>query len=299
MESNLTIKWILYCTTCKENGKIYIGVHETTDPNTFDGYIGCGIYKDNHYYLHHPVTPFHKAVKKYGYASFVRVVLKVFDNEKDAYDAEREYVNEDFIKRTDNYNIAVGGKGGSNFSHPRQYDLEGNFIKEWLGVNEICKELNLSKASVDDAMSRKKPLKGYYFISNGDIMNVIKSNELKSSKKDLCISCYNPETKDLVTTYSGIKKAAKEMHCDYRTLKKHLQTGEIFKDFLWSFGYKEKYELIKEPKARKVAQYDLEGNLIKIWDRVVDCAKEHPKVRDVLKGVRNKTHGYVFKYIEE
>lgn len=298
MESNLT-KWILYCTTCKENGKIYVGVHETTDPDTFDGYIGCGICKDNHYYLNHPVTPFHRAVKKYGYSKFVRVVLKVFDNEEDAYNAEREYVNEEFIKRTDNYNIATGGKGGSNFSHPRQYDLKGNFIKEWLGVREICEELGLQKASVDDAMSRKKPLKGYYFISNGDIMSIIKSNELNSSKKDLCVSCYDPETKKLVRTYSGIKLAAKDIHSDYRTLKKYLKTGEIFKDFLWSFGYSENYKLKSEPKPRKVAQYDLDGNLIKIWDKVVDCAKEHPKVRDVLKGTRNKTHGFTFKYIEE
>lgn len=299
LTNNLNVKWILYCTACTENGKIYIGVHSTEDPNSFDGYIGCGIYKDNHWYINHPVTPFHKAVKKYGFSKFKRAVLKVFDNEDAAYQAEREQVTEEFIKRTDNYNTATGGKGGSNFSHPKQYDLEGNFIKEYLSVAEICEALDLSKASVDDAMSRKKPLKGFYFISKGDIMSIIKSNEINSSKKDLCISSYDPITKKLVKTYSGIKIAAKEHKCDYRTLKKHLQNGEVFKDVLWSFGYSETYTLNKDPKPKKVAQYDLEGNLIKIWDRVLDCAKEHPKVRDVLKGVRNKTHGFTFKYIEE
>lgn len=35
-------KWIVYCTTCSVNNKIYIGVHKTLDPYKFDGYIGGG-----------------------------------------------------------------------------------------------------------------------------------------------------------------------------------------------------------------------------------------------------------------
>ena len=43
MGNNLNYKWIVYQTTCKVNGKIYIGVHKTEDPNTFDYYIGNGV----------------------------------------------------------------------------------------------------------------------------------------------------------------------------------------------------------------------------------------------------------------
>lgn len=290
-------KWILYCTTCIETGKIYIGVHKTEDPDSFDGYIGCGIYRSNDWYVNHPVTPFHRAVKKYGYNKFRRAVIKVFDSEQEAYDAERNLVTEEFLKQPSNYNCALGGRGGSNLSKPKQYDLKGNLIKEFLSVREICSELGLSETSVNDAMSRKKPLKGYYFISKGDIFSIIKSNEINSSSKDLCVSSYDPVSKTLVTTYRGIKIAAKELKCDYRTLKKYLTSGEVFRGYLWSFGYKEEYSLQTEPQRRKVAQYDLDGNLIKIWDRVLDCAKEHPKVRDVLKGSRNKTHGYTFKWV--
>lgn len=32
------MKFIVYKTTCLVNGKIYIGVHQTEDPNIFDGY---------------------------------------------------------------------------------------------------------------------------------------------------------------------------------------------------------------------------------------------------------------------
>lgn len=34
------MKYIVYCTTNLINNKIYVGVHQTSDPTHFDGYIG-------------------------------------------------------------------------------------------------------------------------------------------------------------------------------------------------------------------------------------------------------------------
>ena len=50
------MKYIVYCTTCIENGKIYIGVHKTEDPDVFDGYIGNGIKVG--YFIKNPKTAF-------------------------------------------------------------------------------------------------------------------------------------------------------------------------------------------------------------------------------------------------
>jgi hypothetical protein len=49
-------------------------------------------------------------------------------------------------------------------------------------------------------------------------------------------------------------------------------------------------------KARKVAKYDLEGNLIKIYNTVTECAKEHSGCKKVLSGQYKKSGGYIFKY---
>ena len=54
---------------------------------------------------------------------------------------------------------------------------------------------------------------------------------------------------------------------------------------------------IKPRKEKQVAQYDLDGNLIKIWPTFRSCQKEFSNVRFVLSGVRSQTKGYKFEYI--
>jgi hypothetical protein len=50
-------------------------------------------------------------------------------------------------------------------------------------------------------------------------------------------------------------------------------------------------------EKRKVDQFDLEGNLIKTWDSVQSAYETYGAgVKKCLRGVQNKTKGYVFKY---
>lgn len=97
--------WIVYKTTNKINEKIYVGVHKTSEPNIFDGYLGSGNF----------IT---EAIRKYGKENFFRETLFVFDSEKDAEEKESELVNQEFIDREDTYNITLGGnlppKNGSS-----------------------------------------------------------------------------------------------------------------------------------------------------------------------------------------
>lgn len=140
------MKYIVYQTVNKINNKIYIGVHGTTNPEEFDGYIGCGvsIYRPATYM--NPKTPFQYAVKKYGIKSFIRTTLKIFNTEIDAYDLERWLVDEPFIKREDTYNLILGGQSEVKNSNPKKkvymYDLDGNFEMEFDGVNEAGRYLN-------------------------------------------------------------------------------------------------------------------------------------------------------------
>lgn len=139
------MKYIVYSTICIVNNKIYIGVHKTDDPDIFDGYLGCGVYIDSPSSYKKSKTPFQYAVNKYGVKQFKRTILRVFDNEDEAYKLEAELVNEEFIKRTDNYNYKLGGHGGcppNKRSKIYMYDLDGNFVKEFDSAFECCKYLN-------------------------------------------------------------------------------------------------------------------------------------------------------------
>lgn len=94
------MRYTIYQTTNKINGKIYIGKHQTENLN--DSYLGSGIALRN-------------AIKKYGVEHFEKIILFNFDTEQEMNDKERELITEEFVKRKDTYNKGVGGEGGPHF----------------------------------------------------------------------------------------------------------------------------------------------------------------------------------------
>lgn len=56
------------------------------------------------------------------------------------------------------------------------------------------------------------------------------------------------------------------------------------------------------PNMRKVAQYDLEGNLLKVWKSQKEAERQlgisQPNIYKVCAGKREKAGGYKWKYIE-
>ena len=84
--------WILYQTTNNMNGKIYIGVHKLANTSKSKNYLGSGLVLKT-------------AIKKYGRKNFVRATLAEFSYGEDAYTAEENMVNREFVSREDTYNI--------------------------------------------------------------------------------------------------------------------------------------------------------------------------------------------------
>lgn len=125
-------KYIVYKTTNLINNKIYIGVHKTTNPQVFDGYLGCDVWCTKPSSYNTGSTVFQKAVKKYGPENFKRQVLQTFDSVEEAYKLEEQLVNKDFITRDDTYNMVEGGRfrSPSNTQKVFIYTKQGDFIKE-------------------------------------------------------------------------------------------------------------------------------------------------------------------------
>jgi len=94
------MKYIVYKITNTKNKKIYIGKHQTENIN--DGYFGSGVALE-------------KAIKKYGKDLFIKEILFTFDSEDEMNEKEKQIVTEEFIAKKNNYNMGVGGEGGSHF----------------------------------------------------------------------------------------------------------------------------------------------------------------------------------------
>ena len=87
------------------------------------------------------------------------------------------------------------------------------------------------------------------------------------------------------------------MDCKQSVIRKAISNKSEINGFKVAYGASKKYSGKQNPGLH-VAQYDLDGKLIKEWNTISECAKVHPKVRLVLKGIRKQTHGYTFKVIE-
>jgi hypothetical protein len=94
------------------NGKIYVGVHKTTDMN--DGYMGSG-------------KVIRRAIIKYGVENFTKRILEQFDNVADMFAREKEVVTDEFLLREETYNLRRGGFGG--FEYINKNDLRGDFTE--------------------------------------------------------------------------------------------------------------------------------------------------------------------------
>lgn len=138
------MKYIVYLTTNTKSvvsgkNRIYIGVHKVDNPDIQDTYLGCGVKSNIPSTYMYPKTPFQYAVKKYGPNSFIRSTLFIYDTAEEAYNKEIELVNEDFVKLSHTYNVALGGIGGSlSEQDPRwhtkpiyQFNTGGQLVNSW------------------------------------------------------------------------------------------------------------------------------------------------------------------------
>lgn len=108
---------VVYETQNKANGKIYVGVHTTTLFR--DDYLGSGVALGN-------------AIKKYGRQNFSNKLLKIFTNIDDAYAYENLIVDEEFVNRSDTYNIALGGRRPKKTNSQLDNESTTNKLRKWI-----------------------------------------------------------------------------------------------------------------------------------------------------------------------
>ena len=198
------MKYIVYLTInkkCKVNDKycIYIGVHKTLTENIFDGYLGCGVIANQPSTYMYPKSPFQYAVKKYGPKSFYRITLYEYDLEEDAYKKEKEIVNEQFLKQSHVYNVAIGGELENRYKPLYQFSFDGTLIKKWDSSKDAYDFYNYPSFKWDSAKRWKCAFLGYYW----------------STDETIDISDYTNKNSNTTYLYDLNCKLIKEFFCQF------------------------------------------------------------------------------------
>lgn len=293
------MNWIVYCTTCTENGKIYIGVHKTDNPNVFDGYIGNGI--NMGWNIKNPHTAFQYAIKKYGYNKFKRSVLYVFDNEELAYAKEAEIVNKDFVKRHDNYNTSIGGiHSGVIYDSLYQYSLNGEFIKEWPSVGDAIKYYGCNSNRFNMCIKDKRSAyNSYWSKTYYDKLDITQYHKSKHSE----IYCYD-DLGELFKIYNSVKEIQEDLKLPKSSIEDACSHKTPLKGFYFISDNSDINDIIKTRELiynlsdKSISKYK-DGRLIMTYSNINKAAKENNvSTLDIKKAIQDKTGEYAYGYSE-
>lgn len=218
------MKYIVYQTTNLINNKIYIGVHKTAFPDKFDNYLGCGCYINKPSTYMYPRTAFQYALKKYGTKNFKRITLYKYDTAEEAYSKENQIVDYTFIQQDTNYNMVVGGKGGSEViaQEVYQFDKQGNLIATWECVVELAEAYGTSTNSVYTAIQFKESFRGTFL----SFQKIINTNQFSKGNQPIIIYVYNKEGK-LIRTFNSETEAAKELNLNRTDIATSLKYQQL------------------------------------------------------------------------
>ena len=200
-------------------------------------------------------------------------------------------------------NLTDGGEGGAhNKRKVFQYDINGNFIKEYSSVKEIADEYNVNAGVPSHSLNQKsrKLFKNTYIFSSHEKASNFDFNN--SHKK---ITQYTLDGR-LVREYNSQIEASKETNIPDSAINNCL-SGRYRQshNFLWFYSDNipkeiEKYCGRYSRMVKPVLQYDLNYNLIAEFKSINEAGRflniSSGNIVLNLKGITKTYKGFIWKY---
>lgn len=298
--SNDYLKYIVYITVNLCNGKMYVGFHKT-NPEVWDGYIGCGIYCQAHATKN---FPFHKAVRKYGYNNFKRTTIQIFpcteQGKQDALKFESEIVNSVFLKSKNVYNLALGDNSSiQNTRRVYMFDLKGEYLRSFASCKDAAIFLKLknvesaSKAIRNTCLKRTQSSYGYYWSYK---------KLFEYNLKTIPVAQYTVKGK-FIRHFDSILEA--EELLSICTISQAIYKNYLAGGFQWRYftGDISDIDPLVNSFTRNVVLpiVMIDGDKEIKYNNVSECVKENPglsasQINRVLKKIIRSHKGYTFKY---
>lgn len=174
------------------------------------------------------------------------------------------------------------------------YLQDGSFYKEYPNQTQAAKDLGVNASTIKNCRIFGLLSKGYYFCE-------IKADKYAKARCEYIISRpvyqFNGETGEFIKEYPSQLEA--EMDYPESNINKSIKTKSKCKSgFLWGLEKLTKYGTSTKGQKRQVGQYDLEGNLVKIYPSATAAEKENgTSVWKVLNGTNKTQKGFVYKYL--
>ena len=182
-----------------------------------------------------------------------------------------------------------------NFKKPQAkpvylYNSDFEFVEEMESISQCAKKLEVTNRSVQRAIERHTKCSSFY-ISFDKTDSFEKPEKIRNKQRSSFYQYGLDGNFIKEVSYDDMKETyGSEFHKIYDVVREQRQ----FHGFLWS-RTKVDSMIVKQHK-RQIEQYDLNGNLVKVWDSYRECNKEFSNLRYVLNGARSNTKGFYFKY---
>jgi hypothetical protein len=250
-------------------------------------------------------------------------------NHKNGMKSDNRVCNLEWISPSDNILHAQESGLMEKFKKSvKQYDLNDNFIKEWPSATDAERSLGLSKIISNVCLGNHKTGGGFIWKFSENIDEKQQDNEVWRPFRD---TKYQISDRGRVKDTRGeikrerIRDNRSEHNLHINNKDYTFQTGrlvaEVFIDNpnnLKQVDHIDKNSLnnnvdnlrwisasdnIKHSFARKVVQYSLTGDFIKLWNCMSDVTKEYniniSCIADACKGKQKTSCGYIWKYEDE
>ena len=174
-----------------------------------------------------------------------------------------------------------------------QYSETGEYDCCYESISDAARVNNVASTNISRSCKLGYKCNGKYFSYEfNDSYDKAKLESIKNRK----VYQYSLSG-EYIAEYDSYLSAQKKL--GKTGLGNAIKLGRTFAGFQWKLEKLNRIDSVEiKGKARKVGQYDLDGNLINTYNTVTECTKKFSGCRHVLQGKRKTSGGFIFKYIE-
>lgn len=243
----------------------------------------------------------HYALKKYGVKNFLFEIIEVLDCEKEELDERERYWIKTFhshYSENRGYNLTWGGEG-------RQKANTEKILALWNEGNDI-KEIAQKSGYADSTCALHLKLNG---ITNQEIQ--YRRYEKIAEKCSKKVYQYDFQG-NLIAEWGSLAQLHKKTGYEQSLISLAANRKVRYAyGYIWTYSKDELKEALaffnqkRFKKNRPVGQFDLKGNLIKVWESAELAGRETAAEASAIRRVCNKapryktSGGFVWKYMDE